>query len=262
MRELALRIAAGAVEDVLDVLLPLAPNGVHEVACGNAVELRLRGSELPEAGTIERLVGVPVRCRELPGDWAAVCRSDRELVRIGRIAVRAEWMPPPAARTIDVVLGGGEAFGSGDHPTTRMCLELLDRLSPQGAFADLGCGSGVLAAAAAGLGWAPVHAVDVVPAAVEAARRTARASGVAVTVAACDLFAGPLPEAAAAAANVPDHLHDALARRATAPVLVVSGFQSSAAEAVLAAYVDAGYAVHERLDERGWAAARLGRRQA
>ena len=77
----------------------------------------------------------------------------------------------------------GQAFGTGAHATTRLCLELLLALEPAGPLVDLGCGSGVLAIAAAKLGWAPVLGVDHDPLAVEATRENARVNGVDVDVA-------------------------------------------------------------------------------
>ena len=79
----------------------------------------------------------------------------------GRLLVRSPWDPPAAHGLIDMVLErGGGGFGSGSHPTTRMCLSLLLDLAPAGGAADLGCGLGTLAIAAARLGWAPVVGVD------------------------------------------------------------------------------------------------------
>ena len=69
------------------------------------------------------------------------------------------------------------AFGTGAHPTTRMCLELLLALEPGGPFADLGCGAGTLAIAAARLGWEPVLAVDHEPQSVAATQRNAARNG-------------------------------------------------------------------------------------
>ena len=78
-----------------------------------------------------------------------------------------------------VVVDPGRAFGTGAHPTTRACIELLARLD-RGSLLDAGCGSGVVSVAAARLGFAPVVAVDVDEVAVEIARETARANGVEV----------------------------------------------------------------------------------
>ena len=78
-----------------------------------------------------------------------------------------------SARIDAVVIDPGRAFGTGAHETTRLCLELLLELD-RGSFLDVGCGSGVLAIAAAKLGFAPVVALDVDNAAVDASRRNAK----------------------------------------------------------------------------------------
>src|SRR5918999_701987 len=78
-----------------------------------------------------------------------------------RLPARGPGDPPAAPGVLDLVLErGGGGFGSGSHVTTRMCLELLLELAPAGGAADLGCGLGTLAIAAARLGWSPVAGVD------------------------------------------------------------------------------------------------------
>jgi ribosomal protein L11 methyltransferase len=69
---------------------------------------------------------------------------------------------------------------AGTHPTTRTCLELMFAISPRGSFADLGCGSGVLAILAGVLGFAPLTAVDLQPGSVEVTRVNAARAGVEV----------------------------------------------------------------------------------
>ena len=99
----------------------------------------------------------------------------------GRLRVRSPTDPPGEDGLPEIVIEPVDgAFGTGAHPTTRMSLELLLGLEPGGGFADLGCGAGVLAIAAARLGWEPVFAVDVEERAVESARRNAERNGVAV----------------------------------------------------------------------------------
>ena len=93
-----------------------------------------------------------------------------------------------------------------------MTLELLLRLEPDGGLVDLGCGAGVLAIAAAGLGWDPVFAVDVEPRAVEATTRNAARNGVAVRAVQADLREVPPPPAPALAANLPFFVHEHVAR--------------------------------------------------
>ncbi len=108
----------------------------------------------------------------------------------------------------------GGAFGTGAHPTTRMSLELLLRLEAAGGLADLGCGAGVLALAAARLGWEPVFAVDVEARAVESTRRNAERNGLAVQAVQADLREVPPPPATTLAANLPFFVHEHVARGA------------------------------------------------
>ncbi len=261
MRELAVRVPAAAVEDVLDELLPLAPHGVHEVPRGGEVELRLRGvpGELPPAAAVAAAAGpwgASLQQRDLPDDWRARRAADHEpLVLGGRLAVRPAWAPAPAAGMLDVVLEHDDAFGSGGHPTTRACLEEICALRPAGTFADLGCGAGVLAIAAAKLGWDPVIAVDGLEDAARTTRANAARNRVAIDVRLGDLCAEPPPTAAAIAANVPLAVHEALAARLGAPpaTLIASGVLDGDAPAVLRAYAAAGLGEHEHRTAGGWA---------
>ncbi|HEX3451992.1 MAG TPA: 50S ribosomal protein L11 methyltransferase [Solirubrobacteraceae bacterium] len=101
----------------------------------------------------------------------------------------------------EIVIDPGRAFGTGAHATTRMCLELLLALASEravrGPLLDVGSGSGVLAIAAAGLGFAPVLALDHERESVDAARANAAVNGVQLDVRQADLRAGPLPWLAA-----------------------------------------------------------------
>ena len=159
---------------MLAALLELAPAGVEQVDGDGFVEYALYGApgELPSLPDGEAEVGgVRVRSERRPGGG----RLGRALAALPRArAGRRPGLRAPAvgrrrdAGTIDLVIDPGQAFGTGAHATTRLCLELLLELEPPGSFADLGCGSGVLAIAAARLGFAPVTAVDSERAAVEA----------------------------------------------------------------------------------------------
>jgi ribosomal protein L11 methyltransferase len=82
---------------------------------------------------------------------------------------------------VAVVIDPGRAFGTGAHATTRLCLELLQEVDPT-SLLDLGCGSGVLAVAAAKLGFAPVHAVDIDGVALEVTAANAAANDVSVEI--------------------------------------------------------------------------------
>jgi ribosomal protein L11 methyltransferase len=146
-----------------------------------------------------------------------------------------------------VVIDPGRAFGTGGHATTRLCLELLQEL-PRGSLLDVGCGSGVLAIAAAKLGYAPVLAFDLEAQAIEATERNAAANGVALDARLLDAASAPLPPASLAVVNI-----SAAALAATGPRLdcervVSSGYLLADEPAV------AGYRRTLRRDDGGWAA--------
>jgi ribosomal protein L11 methyltransferase len=181
-----------------------------------------------------------------------------------RLVVRPPWIAAPAASAgaVEVVIDPGQAFGTGAHPSTRLCLELLLGLAPGGALLDLGCGSGVLAIAAARLGWAPVLAADHDPAAVRATATNAAANRVAVEVARADLRRDPLPAAATVVANLVRGLLLAHAERLAAPPerLVAGGLLVGEADEVACAYARRGLAEAARRDDGEWAALLLKRR--
>src|SRR5215469_15371823 len=155
MLRLAVRVRREQAELVLAELLELAPSGVEEVAIGERViEYAVYGApgELPAVPDLRAAAGgayVDVSTGEIAGDWAERWRSfHRPLVIGDRLTVRPPW-EPPGETALDVVIDPGQAFGTGSHATTRLCLELMLELEPAGSFVDLGCGSGVLAIAAA-----------------------------------------------------------------------------------------------------------------
>jgi ribosomal protein L11 methyltransferase len=117
--------------------------------------------------------------RDWQEEWKRWFRSARASPRI---VIAPPWEAPPAPRGGHVVtIDPGMSFGTGRHATTRACLRRLDALAaarPGASFCDAGCGSGILAIAAARLGCRPVVALDHDPVAVESARRNAAANGV------------------------------------------------------------------------------------
>ena len=141
----------------------------------------------------------------------------------------------------------GRSFGTGAHPTTRLCLELLAKL-PRGSVVDVGCGSGVLAIAAAKLGFAPVNAVDADEHAVEGARRNADANGVSIAVQRADALTDELPQADVAIVNVTRGVVEAAGRQRRWPRLIASGYL------VVEPPLLEGYRHAERAAEDGWAA--------
>ena len=143
------------------------------------------GSEAVLTGlreTLERM-GAEVTTQPLPEtDWEEAWKAFFHPRRVGeRWIVRPTWEEYDAGpQDRVIVLDPGQAFGTGDHPTTRMCLELMEPLELEGrAVADVGCGSGILAVAACMMGADPVVAVDIDPLAVEVAKENAARNGVA-----------------------------------------------------------------------------------
>ena len=113
-------------------------------------------------------------------DWVRATQAQFAPVRITeRLWIVPSWCEAPDRSAINVTLDPGLAFGTGTHPTTRLCLEWLATKSPRAdSVLDYGCGSGILAIAAAKLGAARVTGVDVDPQAVASARANALANGV------------------------------------------------------------------------------------
>lgn len=113
-------------------------------------------------------------------DWVRLTQSQFEPVRITPdFWIVPTWHEPPAEARRLIRLDPGLAFGTGTHPTTRMCLRWIAGHDCNGRrVLDYGCGSGILAIAAAKFGAAPVEAVDIDPAAVESTRANAQANHV------------------------------------------------------------------------------------
>jgi ribosomal protein L11 methyltransferase len=234
MIRLALRVRRDDAEVALAELLDLAPGGVEERDLGDVVEYAVYGApgELPALPDLRAAAGaalVEVRTEEVADDWHERWRDFHRPVDVGaRLHVRAPWHPPPAAEdVVDLVVDPGQAFGTGAHHTTRLCLELLLELEPGGALVDLGCGSGILAIAAARLGWEPVTGVDHERESVRATQENAAANGARVTAVRHDLVHdGPGPSAQTVVANLLGPLLRRVARdglRGEPPRALVAG---------------------------------------
>ena len=225
------------------------------------VEYALYGApgELPSLPEGEADVGgrtVVVRGEEVGEDWAERWKRFHVPILVGgRLYVRPPWEQAAVRPGVaEIVIDPGQAFGTGAHPTTRLSLELMLELEPRGSFADLGCGSGVLAIAAAKLGFAPVIAVDSDAGAIAAARVNARENGVVLDRAErWDLRHDAPPPARAVAANLMRPLLLQLAPRLEPPeALILSGLLDEEADEVAAAF--APLAERRRLSDRGWTA--------
>jgi ribosomal protein L11 methyltransferase len=268
MIRLAVRVRREQAELVLAELLELAPGGVEERDDGDVVEFAVYGApgELPELPALRAAAGdalVEVATSEVADDWAERWKAFHEPVEIappGRpiLLVRPPWTPPRDGR-LDIVIDPAQAFGTGAHPTTRLCLELLLELAPVGALVDVGCGSGVLAIAAARLGWAPVLGIDHDREAVRATLENAAANGVALEARRHDLLRdGPAPSAPTVLANL---LRPLLLRVAadgfaggTPDALVASGLLVGEGDDVAAAFARRGLREVARRHDGDWVA--------
>jgi ribosomal protein L11 methyltransferase len=263
---LALRVRREQAELVLAELLELAPSGVEESEPEpGVIEYAVYGppGELPALPALTAAAGgalVEVRTEEVTDDWSERWRSfHRPLVLDGRLTVRPPW-EPPAPTPVDVVIDPGQAFGTGAHATTRLCLELLlDGPEPSGSLVDVGCGSGVLAIVAARLGFSPVIALDYDPAAVTATQENANRNGVELDVRRFDLREAQVPDGRLVVANVlgPPLRAWAATQDRFAPEVILSGLLGPEADSVAAAFAARGGHERERRHQAEWAALRI-----
>lgn len=201
-------------------MLELVPEGFEERERGAELELAAY-TDAHGGARIARAFRV-VSEDEVAADWAERWRTFHRPVRAGPFWVGPSWEGAPAD-AVSIVIDPGLAFGTGAHATTRLCLELLETL-PRGSLVDAGCGSGVLAVAAAKLGFAPVHAVDDDPLAIETARANAERNEVRIEALHADLLAASLPKADVAVANIALDIVERLAPRLCVRELVTSGY--------------------------------------
>ncbi len=226
-------------------MLELFPEGFEEaVRPDGALELRAYTDRDGEERARRAFAGA--RSEPIAPGWEETWRRFHRPTRVGRLWVGPPWENPDTG-ALAVVIDPGRAFGTGAHPTTRLCLELLLDLE-RGSLVDLGCGSGVLAISAAKLGFAPVVALDVDDAAVEATRANARANGVAVDVARADVLAAGLPDADVALANIALAVVERLAVRTPTRRLVAAGYVAAEQPRLV------GWRHELRREAEGWAA--------
>jgi ribosomal protein L11 methyltransferase len=279
---LAVRARADEAEVVLAALLELAPSGVEQVDLDGEVEFAVygaRGARPARAGGEADVAGVRVVVSGtvVEDDWGERWKQFHRPVLVGgRIYVRPPWERPlkrrePATKQavserdrdvpfgdgiLDLMIDPGRAFGTGSHPTTRLCLELLLDVTDGGSVVDLGCGSGVLSIAAAKLGFGPITALDADRLATEATETNATANGVRLGRVACaNLREQPAPQAGLVLANLMRPLLLQVAnlmgnRRPTH--LIVSGLLDEEADEVAAAF--APMTERRRLADKGWSA--------
>jgi ribosomal protein L11 methyltransferase len=268
MIRLAVRCEPEYAEQVMANLLELAPNGLEEERGPGWVEFAIYGppGEVPELGELQAAAGgslVDVTTTSVPDDWADRWADFHRPIEVaGRIGVRPSWWDPRDG-LIDVVVDPGRAFGTGGHPTTRLCLALLIELErageAAGPIADWGTGSGVLAIAAAKLGWGPVTGCDREEASLETAAVNAEANGVDLALERIDVREQAPPLAPTVVANLTGNLlQDCVARLAEAReaprTLICSGMLESEMEEVAVSFAGLGLRETRRQVEHEWGA--------
>jgi ribosomal protein L11 methyltransferase len=200
-------------------------------------------------------------------DWAEAWKAHFPVLRLGRrLVIRPTWLTVERGPDDVVIdLDPGMAFGTGLHPTTRLCLAATEAVADRGALAgarvlDVGCGSGILSIAAAKLGAASVLGVDIDPIAIEATLANAASNGLAGAIAARE---GSLPSGepahdvvlanliASVLISLAPALRDELRPGGT---LVASGIFVDREDEVRAAFTTAGLGVTGRTSDGDWVA--------
>ncbi len=245
---MSVRVEHERGEEARARFVELCPEGFEETV-GAELELTAYTDAAGEARLREAFPDASSEPVE-PG-WENSWREFHRPVRIGPLWVGPPWLDPDPD-TLAVVVDPGQAFGTGAHATTRLCLELLLEI-PRGSLVDLGCGSGVLAIAAAKLGFAPVIALDVDAVAVAVARDNAAVNDVEIEIRPADVLTDDLPDTDIAVANIELVPVTELAPRVRARTLITSGYRPHDPLDL------PGWRSVERREADGWAADRLER---
>lgn len=245
-----MRVPLERSEEARAELLEFAAHGFEERDLPGLLELAVYGG--PEVEEALRRSFAEVFSERVEPGWEDNWRAFHRPVEIGRLWVGPPWEEAPKT-LLPVVIDPGRAFGTGAHPTTRLCLELLQALEPPASLLDVGCGSGVLAIAAAKLGFESVSALDNDPEAIEATLANAEANGVSLDVRLADAAAGSLPPAEVVVCNISLQAIEELAPRLKCEALVASGYLASEQPSLR------GFRSIERRQNGDWAACLVSR---
>ena len=208
--------------------------------------------------------------REIEGDdWIEVWKKHFRPIRLNKIVVVPEWIDyQKQAGEETVLLDSNMAFGTGEHETTSMCVELLQEYLKEGdTCIDVGCGSGILGISAAKLGAGYCYLSDLDPIAVESATHNAERNGVAdrVSVVGANLLEGASVQADIALANITAVVLILLAPAVVDHVkpngvLILSGIIKERLQAVKDTYETAGFQVIKECEKGPWLALVLKRK--
>ena len=231
-------------EEARAVMLELFPEGFEEIDGRGGLELAAYTNAAGEERIWQAFGGAAAS--DVEDDWQDRWRQFHRPVRVGSLWIGPPWETPDAD-AVAIVIDPGRAFGTGGHPTTQLCLQLLEA-EERGSVLDIGCGSGVLSIAAAKLGFSPVLAFDFDPQAVEATERNAAENDVSIDVRQADLLDGELPDATLALANIAADPVVALGPKLRAERAITSGYLVSDEPELC------GYRRERRIQQGGWAA--------
>jgi ribosomal protein L11 methyltransferase len=245
----SVRVPLARAEEARAVALDIVPGGFEESESGDTFTLVMYVDEGAVESIRARFSAVAVVPVE-PG-WEDAWRGFHRPARAGGLWIGPPWeRPDPGERS--VVIDPGRAFGTGAHPTTRLCIELLAR-SERGSLLDVGCGSGVLSIAAARFGFDPIWALDNDPVAIEATIANAVVNGAAVEASILDGERDELPQADVAVANVLLGPVERILARLDTRAAITSGYLTTEHPRA------PGWKAVERLELEGWAADRFDR---
>jgi len=223
---------------------------------------QLQRAQLSAAALLGGARSGQVQVKLLGDDWETAWQKNWHAMPVGkRLCVRPSFCAPLEGDYIDILLDPGMAFGTGQHPTTRLCMQSIERICDEKApesVLDMGAGSGLLAIVAGKLGAKGIVAIDNDPISVEASRVNAEINGVQLEsllgdtppeqqfdLVVANILAGPLIEMAPKLA------------RCVGSHLILSGLLREQVESVSTAYIDAGMQVVRSDTEQEWASVEL-----
>jgi len=217
LKRVSVRVPLERAEEARAVWIERFPDGFVEVV--------VVADELELSAYVEGEAPPGLSATDVEAGWEERWREFHRPVRVGPFWIGPPW-ETPATDAVPLVIDPGRAFGTGAHATTRLCVELLAELEP-GTLLDVGTGSGIVAIAAAKLGFSPVLGVDIDPAAVDAARTNAAVNAAAIDVREGDATIEPLQPVDVAVANISLALVESLLPRVDARTVVTSGYLES-----------------------------------